>query len=52
MSETMEGILIDAGVGLNAAELCDVRSAVGAAGVAMCCRVASWLQPTLISIFS
>ena len=52
ISETMEGILIDAGGGLNAAELCDVWSEAGAASVAMCCRMASWSPNTLISIFS
>ena len=48
----MEGILLDAEGGLNAAELCDVQSAAGAASVAMCCRMASWSLSTLISIFS
>ena len=52
ISETMEGILINAGGGLNAAELCDMRSAAGAASVAMCCRMASWSPSALISIFS
>ena len=48
----MEGILIDAGGGLNAAELCDMQSAAGVVSVAMCCRMASWSPSTLISIFS
>ena len=52
ISETMEGILIEAGGGLNAAELCDVWSVVGATSDAMCCRMASWSPSTLISIFS
>ena len=52
ISEMMEGILIDAGGGLNAAELCDGWSAAGAMSVAMCCRMASWSPSTLISIFS
>ena len=52
ISETMEGILIDAGGGLNAVEQCDVWSAVGATSVAMCCRMASWSPSTLMPIFS
>ena len=48
----MEGILIGAEGGLNAAELCDVWSVAGAMSVSMCCRMASWSPSTLISIFS
>ena len=51
MSEMMEGILIDSGGVLNAAELCDVGSAIGAASVAMCCRMAELRYPFSLNVW-